>query len=157
MIGPHLPKARLFDIPTQLRAHKTVRFCAVDWELLAVRVGKSVEFGPLQNEIGCELKRWRRGHAMQSSQVTKILVGSSPVCLVSERSPLLRIEKRLLSETRDRTNQGDRNNDAANQAKSVHRVIEDSIWNLMAPILRRCRMFASLRQLRACRWIDDDT
>src|SRR5215470_3235230 len=127
MIGPHLPKARLFDIPTQVRAHQAVRFCAVDWELLAVRVGQSVQFGPLQNEIGCELKRRRRGHAMQSGQVTKILVGSSPVCLVSKRSPLLRIEKRLLSETRNRTKKCDGHNDAANQAKSVHRVIEDSI------------------------------
>src|SRR5215469_8636475 len=120
MIGPHLPKARLFDIPTQVRAHQAVRFCAVDWELLAVRVGQSVLFGPLQNEIGCLLKRRRSGHTMQSGQITKILVGSSPVRLVSKRSPLLRIEKRLLSEAGDRTKKRDRDNDTANQAKSVH-------------------------------------
>jgi hypothetical protein len=60
---------------------------------------------------------------MQRGQVTKILVRSGPVGLASECSPLLPVEKGLLSESGNGTKNGDRNSDAASQAASTHRVM----------------------------------
>jgi hypothetical protein len=65
-----------------------------------MRVGESILFGALQDELRGLFELWGRRNTMKGSQVAQILVGDGSTGLVAKSFPLLSAKKGLLSERR---------------------------------------------------------